>query len=78
MGRGHIGHDLGSHEGFARYVLSHMRPFLFGYHISFCCFLALKVVRGQDFWTHLEMCLELVDLPPSILDNGTVSGEMGS
>ena len=35
MGRGHIGHNLGSHESFAWYVLNHMRPFLFGCHISF-------------------------------------------
>ena len=27
MGRGHIGHDLGTYEGFAWYVPSHMRPF---------------------------------------------------
>ena len=78
MGRGHIGHDFGSHEGFAWYVLSHMRPFFFGCHISFCCFFALEVVRGHDFWIHLKMCTELVDLLPPILDNGTVSGEMGS
>ena len=24
MGRGHIDHDMGSHEGFSWYVLSHM------------------------------------------------------
>ena len=41
-------------------------------------FLHLEVVRGHDFWTHLQMCLELVDLLAPILDNGTVSGEMGS
>ena len=52
--------------------------FVFGCHISFCCFFALKVVRGHDFWTHLQTCTELVDLLPPILDNGTVSGEMGS
>ena len=78
VGRGYIGHDLGSHEGFAWFVLSHMRPFLFGCHIPFCCFFALKVVRGHDFWTHLKMCMELVDLLPPILDNGTVNGEMES
>ena len=55
-----------------------MRPFLFGCHISFCCFFALKVMRGHDFWTHLKMCLELVDLLPPILESRTVSGEMGS
>ena len=56
MGRGHIGHDLGSYEGCVRYVPSHMRPFLFGCHISFCCFFALEVMRGHDFLTHLKMC----------------------
>ena len=40
MGRGHIDHDMGSHEGFSWYVPSHMRPFLFGCHISFCLFFA--------------------------------------
>ena len=44
----------------------------------FCCFFALKVMRGHDFWTHLTMCPELVDLLPPILESGTVSGEMGS
>ena len=34
VGRGHIGHNLGSYEGFAWYVSSHMRQFLFGCH--FC------------------------------------------
>ena len=56
VGRGHTGHNLGSYEGFTQYVLSHMRPFLFGYHISFCWIFALKVVRGHNFWTHLKMC----------------------
>ena len=55
-----------------------MRPFLFGCHISFCCFFALEVMMGHDFWTHLKMCLELVDLIPPILESGTVSGEMRS
>ena len=53
MGRGHIDHDMGSHEGFSWYVPSHMRPFSFGCHISFCLFFALEVTRGHDFWTHL-------------------------
>ena len=69
VGRGHIGHDMGSHEGFAWYVLSHMRPFSFGCHISFCWFFALKVMRGHDLWTHLQMCPELVDLLPPILES---------
>ena len=54
-------------EGFAWYVLSHMRPFLFGCHISFCCFFALEVVRGHYFWTHLKMCVVIFDLLPPIL-----------
>ena len=78
VGRGHISHDLGSYEGFAWYVLSHMRPFLFGCHISFCCFFALEVVRGRDFLTHLKMCVVIFNLLPPILESGTVSGEMGS
>ena len=67
MGRDHIDHDMGSHEGFSWYVPSHMRPFLFGCHISFCLFFALEVMRGHDFWTHLQTCMELVDLLPPIL-----------
>ena len=78
MGRGHRCDNVGSYGDFTWYVSSHMRPFLFGCHISFCCFLALELVRGHDFWTHLQTCPELVDLLPPILDNGTVSGEMGS
>ena len=54
MGRGHIGHDLGSHKGFAWYVPSHMRPFLFGWHISFCCFFALEVMEGSCFLDTFE------------------------
>ena len=30
------------------------------------------------FWTHLKMCAAIFDLLPPILDNGAVSGEMGS
>ena len=55
-----------------------MRLFLFGCHISFCCFFALKVMMGHDFSTHLKMCVVIFDLLPLILENGTVSGEMGS
>ena len=69
MGRGHIGHDIGSHEGFSWYVLSHMRPFLFGCHISFYWFFALKVMRGHYFWTHLQMCPKLVELLPPLLES---------
>ena len=78
VGRAHIGHDLGSYEGFAWYVPSHTRPFLFGCHISFYCFFALEVVKGHDFWTHLQRCTELVDLLSPIVESGTVSGETGS
>ena len=60
VGRGHTGHDLGSHEGFALYVPSHMRPFLFGYQISLCSIFALKEVGVMNFghiwkcvWQHL-------------------------
>ena len=49
MGRGHIDHDMGLHEGFSWYVPSHMRPFLFGCHISFCLFFALEVMRVMIF-----------------------------
>ena len=78
MGRGDIGQDLGSCEGFVWYVPSHMRPFLFGCHISFCCFFALEVMRDHDFWAHLKMCVVILDLLPPILESGTVSGEMES
>ena len=76
--RGHIGHDSRSYEGFAWYVPSHMRSLLFRCHISFCCFLALEVMRSHDFWTHLKMYVIIFDLLPPIFDNGTVSGDMGS
>ena len=61
-------------QDFTWYVPSHMRPFLFGCHISFYWFFALEVMRGHEFWTHLQTCLELVDLLPPILESGTVSG----
>ena len=78
MDRGHTCDNLGSYEGFTWYVPSHMRPFLFGYHVSFCYFFALEVVRGHDFWPHLEMCQEQSDLLLLIFNNGTMSGEKGS
>ena len=78
MDKGHICDNLGSHEGFTQYVPSHMIPFLFGCHISFCYFFTLEVVRGHDFWTYLEMCMELVDLLPLTLTNGIVNGDMRS
>ena len=78
MGRGHTGHNLGSYKSFTQYAQSHMRPFLFGCHISPCSIFALKEVRGHDFWTHLKMCYIIFDLLPLILNNGTVNGEMRS
>ena len=50
-------------------VPSYMRPFLFGCHISFYWFFALEVMRGHEFWTHLQTCTELVDLLPPILES---------
>ena len=55
-----------------------MRPFLSGYHISFCSIFAVEEVRGHEFWTHLKMCALIFDLLPLILNNGTVNGEMRS
>ena len=78
MGRGYICHNLGSYEGVTQYVPSHMRPFLFGYHIFFCSIFAVEEVRGHEFWTHLKMCALIFDLLPLILNNGTVNGEMRS
>ena len=67
-GRAYTCHNLGPYEGFTQYVPSHMRPFLFGCDISLCYF-ALKMVRGHDFWTHLEMCWQIFDLLPLICRN---------
>ena len=72
------GHNLGSHKSFTQCAPSHMRPFLFGCHISPCSIFALKEVRDHDFWTHLKMCIIIFDLLPFILNNGTVNGEMRS
>ena len=52
---GHIGHDLGSHEGFTQYVLSHIDHFCLGIIFPSVGFLPSKV-RGHNFWTHLKMC----------------------
>ena len=71
VGRGNIGHNLGSYEGFAWYVLSHMRHFCLGVIFHSVTLLHFEVVRGHDFWTHFKVCMELVDLLPPILDNGT-------
>ena len=73
-----MGHNLWSYQGCTKYVPSHMRPFLFEYHISLCSILAHKEVRGHVFWTYLKMCVLTFDLRAFILYNGTVSGEMRS
>ena len=78
VGRGHMGHNLRSYQGYTKYVPSHVRPFLFGYHIFLCSIFALKEVRGHEFWTHLKMYVITFDLLPFILNNETVSGEMSS
>ena len=57
-----MGHHLGSYEGFTQYVLSWMRPFLFGCRISLCSIFAVEEVRGHEFWTHLKMCVLIFDL----------------
>ena len=68
VGSGHTCDNLESYEGFTQYVLSHMRTFLFWYHISFCYFFALEVMRGHEFWTHLKMCVTIFDLLSPILE----------
>ena len=70
--------NLGSYEGCAQYVLSHMRPFLFECHISFCYIFAVEEVRGHEFRRHLKMCIVTFDLLAFTLNNGTVSGQMRS
>ena len=35
-------------------------------------------MRGHDFWTHLKVCVIIFDLLQPILDNRTVSDEIGS
>ena len=78
VGRGHTCLNPGSYESFTQYVLSHMRPFLFGYHISLCYIFALEEVRGHEFWMHLKMFILIFDLLPFIMNNETVDGEMRS
>ena len=53
------------------------------YEIIFCWvsyFLLLlfcaQLMRGHDFWVQFEMCWQIFDLLPLILNNGAVSGEM--
>ena len=51
-------------------IWGHMKVFLVcaeSFHSV--CFFALKVMKGHDFWTHLQMCPELVDLFPPILES---------
>ena len=78
MDRGHTSHNLGSHESFTQYVLSHMRPFLFGYHISLCYNFELEEVRGHDFMMPLKMFILIFDQLLFILNNETVDCEMRS
>ena len=69
MGRRHRCENLGSYEDFTWCVPSDMRPFLFRCHISFYWFFGLEVMRGHEFWANLQMCTELVDLLPPILES---------
>ena len=78
VGRGCMGHNLRSYGGCTQYVLSHMKPFLFECHISFCYFFVVEEVRAHEFLRHLKMCIATFDLLAFILNNGTVSGEMRS
>ena len=78
MGGGDTCHNLGSYEGFTQSLPSHMKPFLFRYHISFCYLFLLKEVRGHEFWAHLKMCIQIFDLLALRLNSGTVNGEMRS
>ena len=78
MGGGDTCHSLGSYEGFTQSLPSHMKPFLFGYHISLCYIFGVEDVRGCEFWTHLKMCTQIFDLVAFRLNNGTVNGEMRS
>ena len=71
-------HNEGSYQGCTQYVLSHMRPSLFGCHISLSSIFAFKEVRSHEFWRHLKMYRRIFDLLPLILNSGTVSGEMRS
>ena len=72
------GDTIWSHDGFTQYDLSHIRPFLFGYHTSFCYIFAVKEVRGHEFWAHLKMFIVIFDLLPFMLNNGAGNGEMRS
>ena len=78
VGRVHMGHNLGSYQGCAKYVPSDMRSCLFEYHISLCSIFALKEVLGHYFWAHLKMFIVIFDLLVCILNNGTVNGKMRS
>ena len=55
-----------------------MISILCGCHISFWHFIILEVVMGHDFWTHLKMCMESLDLLTLIWSNQNVIDEMGS
>ena len=35
-------------------------------------------MRGHDFWTPLKMCVVIFDLLPTVLESGTVTGEIAS
>ena len=43
--------------------------FYFGVVFHSVGFFALEVMRGHDFWTHLQMCMESVDLLPPLLES---------
>ena len=77
MGRSDTFPNLGSYEGFTQYVPSHMRPFLFGCHISFCDLIFTQRGEGSLFLGTFENIV-MFDLLLFILNNGTVNGEMKS
>ena len=71
VGGGHKDHDLGSCGGFTQYDPSYMRPFCLGVIFHSVTFFALEMVRGHNFWIHLETCLKQSDLLPLLLNNET-------
>ena len=56
METGDTNEILGSYQFDASCLSIDMIPILCGYHISFCYFFVLGVVRGPHFCVKLEMC----------------------
>ena len=79
VGRGHTDCNLGSHEFYPVYPESY-ESYCLSVIFPSVTFFAVKEVRGNEFWTHLKIFVQIFDLLPFLWQwncewwNGVISG----